>query len=149
MSKKVDVLLDKKAGNLSICSIDDTTCEEVETTLSVGEAWNLVADLNEAIAKLKPEVQIVGNAKFNKEQLEELAVALRKSNADFAARRPSEGSGTITVNVDARGCNDPDQVEAAIRSSIARAMPYIKTNAVSTTLVPEAKHRPYSGTMNT
>jgi hypothetical protein len=151
MSNKVDVLIDKKRNEISITTIDDTTSEEVETTLSVAEAWNLVADLNEAIAKLKPEVQVVGNAKFNKEQLAELGKALEKSNKAFNvdSYRSKVGEPVDNISLSTSGLISPANIIAAQSAPVIKhGGNYIKTNAVSTTHVPEAKHRPYSGTMN-
>lgn len=63
MPNKVEILLDKAAGNLSIIAIDDVDGCSVETTLSVEEAWALVADLNQAIRKITklPEPRVVHN----------------------------------------------------------------------------------------
>jgi hypothetical protein len=49
---KVEVLIDKVAGNLSIQATDDTDGTSVETTLSSEEAWVLVIALNSAIHQL-------------------------------------------------------------------------------------------------
>lgn len=149
---KVDVLLDKRRNEISITTIDDTTSEEVETTLSVSEAWNLVADINVALQKLalaaETRVQVVGNAKLNKDQLDELAVALKKAgnslfsgglispeNVSAAQAEPVIKHGGIAVHIDARGNSDPAHVEEVVRCALANAM-------------PKSTHRPYSGTMN-
>lgn len=52
MANKVEVLLDRKANNLSFTTADDSTGTEVETTLSLEEAWILVTELNAAIRSL-------------------------------------------------------------------------------------------------
>jgi hypothetical protein len=142
MANKIDVLIDRKNNNLSLTTIDDTTSEEVETTLSVAEAWSLVADINEALQKLalaaETRVQIVGNAKLNKDQIAELKTALDKAGASLFSV-PADKVGLLESAT-------PEQKEACIKA----AMDYYasKTNAVATNPVPKSTHRPYSGTMN-
>jgi len=56
----VEVLIDKKANNLSIICTEDGSGVEIEQTLSLEEAWSLSAAVNEAIQKLLPSVVAKG-----------------------------------------------------------------------------------------
>jgi len=57
----IEVLLDRAAGNLSIIATDDSSGTEVEHTLSVEAAWNLVAELNKSIQALLPQIIAKGS----------------------------------------------------------------------------------------
>jgi hypothetical protein len=48
----VDVLIDRSSTTISIITTDDSSGESIEQTLTLEQAWGMVADLNEAITKL-------------------------------------------------------------------------------------------------
>jgi hypothetical protein len=95
---KVDVLVDSKAGDLSIISVDDSDGSSVETTLSVAEAWSLICDLNEAIHKLAQAT------------IPETSVCTPVINKPTVVH--------THYNIDARGASNSAQVEIAVRAAM-------------------------------
>lgn len=62
MFKKIEVLIDRKAGDLSITASDDRTQVDIEKTLTVEQAWQLVTELNKAIQTLTSQRKIASQA---------------------------------------------------------------------------------------
>lgn len=85
---KVEVLVDRKAGDLSLTSVGDDGTEH-ETTLSLEEAWALVASLNQSIQKLLP-----------------------------AEVNTSKNKGKLNVTIDLRGEISEELVNRAVRTAV-------------------------------
>lgn len=96
---KVEVLVDPKAGDLSIIAVDDTDGCSVETTLSVEEAGALVSDLMVAIQKIKTASEIQGT-KVSTPVIKQPTVV-----------------HTQHFNIDARG-SSPERVRDAVLEAI-------------------------------
>lgn len=100
MMENIDILIDRKAGDMSLTITDDSGVDG-EVTLSVEQAWALVCKLMDAMRQLNNEAieKAIGDGK--RVQIE---------------RRRSEPS--YTVSIDTRGAHNPEQVQAAVLESI-------------------------------
>jgi collagenase-like PrtC family protease len=88
----IEVLVDKKEGNLSLVSTDDSDGQSVETTLSIEEAGNLVSEIMLALQKLRTAAEI------------------QSAPIKYATTYKIDGRGSSTAT--------KEQVRAAVREAV-------------------------------
>lgn len=99
MPNKIEVMLDRAANNLSIISADDTDGREVETTLSLEEAWALVSNLNQAIQRLLPKSKYGGSLNKTLNSVDTVAGA---NNPFVKSQNPEQLREAVLHSVDSK-----------------------------------------------